>query len=46
MGIALASALAIDRAPAIVFDRTAVVYGEVDVEVALGRYRAWLAGSR
>ena len=45
-GIALASELGIDRAPAIVFDRTAVVYGEVDVEVALRRYRAWLAGSR
>lgn len=46
MGIALASALGIDRAPAIVFDGAAVIYGELDVEVALRRYRAWVVQSR
>ena len=46
MGLALASELGIDRTPAIVFDRAAVVYGEVDVEDALRRYRAWALKSR
>ena len=46
MGLALASELGIDRIPAMVFDRAAVVYGEVDMEDALRRYRAWALKSR
>ena len=46
MGLALASELGIDRTPAIVFDRAAVIYGEVDLEDALRRYRAWALESR
>ena len=46
MGLALASELGIDRTPAMVFDRAAVVYGEVDMEDALRRYRAWALKSR
>lgn len=46
MGLALASELGIDRTPAIVFDRAAVVYGEVTMEDALRRYRAWALESR
>lgn len=46
IGLALASELGIDRTPAIVFDRAAVIYGEVDMEDALSRYRAWALESR
>ena len=46
MGLALASELGIDRTPAIVFDRAAVVFGQVDGEDALRRYRAWVTESR
>ena len=46
MGLALASELGIDRTPAMVFDRRAVIYGEVDMEDALRRYRAWALESR
>ncbi len=46
MGLAFASELGIDRTPAMVFDRAAVIYGEINMEDALRRYRAWALKSR
>lgn len=40
-GIALAAQLGIERVPAIVFNRQAVVYGDRRIADALTRYRAW-----
>lgn len=42
-GLALAVQLGVDRTPAIVFDRQAVIYGVTDLAEALERYRAWAA---
>jgi integrating conjugative element protein (TIGR03757 family) len=40
-GLAKAMQYGIDRFPAIVFDRQAVVYGETDVQAARTHYQAW-----
>ena len=44
MGLAKAMQYGIDRYPAIVFDRQAVVYGVTDLKAALGFHQAWRAG--
>lgn len=47
MGLAKAMQYGIDRYPAIVINGTAVVYGVIDLNVAMQRYEAWReAGSR
>lgn len=40
-GLALAAQLGVERVPAVVFNREAVVYGERRVANALDRYRDW-----
>jgi integrating conjugative element protein (TIGR03757 family) len=41
LGLAKAMQYGLDRYPAIVFDRRAVVYGVTDAALALRRYRQW-----
>lgn len=41
MGLATATQLGIDRVPAIVFNKQAVIYGLTDVAEARRRYDAW-----
>lgn len=41
IGLATAVQLGVDRTPAIVFDKQAVIYGLTDLTDALNRYRAW-----
>ena len=43
-GLARAVQYRVDRYPAIVFDRQAVIYGVTDVQVALAHYIAWQTG--
>ena len=45
-GLAKAMQYGIDRIPAIVFYRQAVVYGVTDVQIALDYYRAWKSEER
>jgi integrating conjugative element protein (TIGR03757 family) len=45
-GLAKAIQYGINRYPAIVFNRKAVVYGITDLTVALEQYRAWHTGRR
>ena len=45
-GLAKAMQYGIDRFPAIVFDRQAVVYGETDVQAAHTHYQAWRYGDK
>lgn len=45
IGLAAAIQYGVDRYPAIVFDKRAVVYGVTDLIEALGRYRAWQRAS-
>ena len=42
-GLALATQYGLTKVPAIVFDRRAVAYGVLNVEVARALYRAWRA---
>ena len=41
VGLAKALEYRLDRYPAIVINREAVVYGTTDVELAVSRYRSW-----
>jgi len=43
-GLAKAMQFGIDRAPAIVINSQAVVYGTIDVRAAIAQYQAWQAG--
>ena len=45
-GVATAARLGIDRTPAIVFDRSAVIYGVTDLSMALLNYQAWTGKAR
>ncbi len=45
IGLADASQLGVDRIPAVVFNRSAVVYGVTNLNEALDRYQAWAAES-
>ncbi|MFC1560499.1 TIGR03757 family integrating conjugative element protein [Pseudomonadota bacterium] len=46
MGLAKAMQYGIDRYPAIVFDRQAVIYGVTDLKAALAYHQAWRAGAK
>ena len=41
IGLSTAAQLGVDRTPAMVFDKQAVLYGVTDLPEALNRYRAW-----
>ena len=43
MGLSTAAQLGVERTPAIVFDKQAVLYGVTDLSEALNRYRAWIS---
>jgi len=43
-GLAKAMQYGVDRFPAIVFDGQAVVYGVIELQVALVHYESWLTG--
>ena len=45
-GIALAVQLGVERVPAMVFNREAVIYGDRRIADALSRYRAWRSEQR
>lgn len=45
-GVATAARLGIARTPAIVFDRSAVIYGVTDLSMALRNYQAWAGKAR
>lgn len=45
-GIALAAQLGVERVPAMVFNREAVIYGDRRIADALRRYRAWRSEQR